>query len=207
MTTAAWIAIGVLWLVVLVLAAAVLALARQIGVLHERLQPVGALSLAKHLKAGEAAPPLDLTTIDGQPLHLGGPQPHGATTLVMFVAPSCPVCKSLLPALRALRQQERPRVDIVLASDGTRSEHLDFVQAESLQQFPYVLSEALGIAYGASRLPHAVLIDGAGIVRATGLVNSREHLDSLLEARDLGVGTVQDYLQQREAPAPAWRTE
>jgi methylamine dehydrogenase accessory protein MauD len=58
-----------------------------------------------------------------------------------------------------------------------------------------VLSEALGIAYGAGRLPHAVLIDGAGIVRASGLVNSREHLDSLFEARERGVASLQEWMQ------------
>jgi methylamine dehydrogenase accessory protein MauD len=202
MTTAGWIAISVLWLVVLALAATVLALARQIGVLHERLQPVGALALPKNLKAGEPAPSMDVVTIAGDPLHLGGAHPRGADTLVMFVSPSCPVCKSLLPSLRAVTRAEKKPIDLILASDGARLEHLDFIAAESLQQFPYVLSEALGIAYGAGRLPHAVLIDAQGIVRAHGLVNSREHLDSLFEARELGVATVQEYLQNR-APRSA----
>jgi hypothetical protein len=40
-----------------------------------------------------------------------------------------------------------------------------------------------------------VLLDGAGVVRASGLVNSREHLDSLFEARARGVGSLQEYLQ------------
>lgn len=79
MTTAGWIALTVLWLVVMALAAAVLALARQIGVLHERLQPVGALALPKNLKVGDAAPALDLTTINGDPLHIGGAHARGST--------------------------------------------------------------------------------------------------------------------------------
>lgn len=203
MTTAGWIAISVLWLVVLALAAAVLALARQIGVLHERLQPMGALALPKNLKVGDPAPALDVVTITGEALHVGGAHSQGADTLVVFVSPSCPVCKSLLPSLRAIQRREKKPIDLILASDGAQLEHLDFIAAESLQQFPYVLSEPLGIAYGAGRLPHAVLIDGAGIVRANGLVNSREHLDSLFEARDLGVATVQEYLQKREPRSAA----
>lgn len=203
MTITGWIAIGALWVVVLVLAAALLALARQIGVLHERLQPVGALTLPKNLKIGDAAPSLDLTTIDGSPLRIGGEHPKGADTLLVFVSPSCPVCKSLLPSLRSIRSREQRPIDLILASDGSRLEHLDFIAAQSLQPFPYVLSEALGIAYGAGRLPHAVLIDSAGVVRANGLVNSREHLDSLFEARDLGVATLQEYLQKREPRSAA----
>lgn len=196
MSAAGWIAITALWAVVIGLALVVLALARQVGVLHERLQPVGALSLAKGLKVGDPAPRLDVTTVAGSTLPIGAPNPQGVDTLVMFVSPSCPVCKSLLPALRAIRRREKPRVEVILASDGPSAEHASFVAAESLQEFPYVLSERLGLAFGAGRLPHAVLLDGSGIVRASGLVNSREHLDSLFEARERGVASLQEYLER-----------
>lgn len=196
MSVAGWLAIGALWVLVILLGLTVLALARQIGVLHERLQPVGALALPKGLAAGEPAPEIAVETLTGQPLRIGGTHPRGAETLVMFVAPTCPICKSLLPALRAIRRRERPPVEVVLASDGPKAEHLAFVAAESLEEFPYVLSERLGLGYGAGRLPHAVLLDPAGTVRATGLVNSREHLDSLFEARDRGVGSLQEYLER-----------
>jgi methylamine dehydrogenase accessory protein MauD len=192
MTTAAWLAIAVLWLVVAALAIAVLALARQIGVLHERLQPVGALQISRGLKTGDAAPDLSVVDLQGREIRFGRPHPAGLDTLVVFVSPSCPVCKSLLPALRSIRRREKS-VEVVLASDGTRLEHTDFVAAESLEEFPYVLSEPLGIAFGAGRLPHAVLVDASGVVRASGLVNSREHLDSLFEARERGVASLQEW--------------
>ena len=48
----------VLWILVSALALVVLALTRQIGVLHERISPVGALMLAKGLKVGEPLAPL-----------------------------------------------------------------------------------------------------------------------------------------------------
>ena len=44
------------------------------------------------------------------------------------------------------------------------------------------------------RLPHAVLIGDSGTVLSKGLVNSREHLESLVTAHELGVVSVQDYL-------------
>jgi methylamine dehydrogenase accessory protein MauD len=193
MTPAAWVAIAVLWVVVTVLVVAVLALARQIGVLHERLQPVGALKLSHGLKVGEPAPELTVMDLKGRDIRFGQANPGGVDTLVVFVSPTCPVCKSLLPALRSIRRREK-RVEVVLASDGTRLEHTDFVASESLEEFRYVLSEPLGVAFGAGRLPHAVLIDGGGIVRASGLVNSREHLDSLFEARDRGVASLQEWV-------------
>ena len=194
MTVAGWIAIAALWAVVVCLALVVLALARQIGVLHERVQPVGALKLAQALNAGQPAPAVDVTDMSGTPRRIGGAHPQGHDLLVVFVSPTCPVCKSILPSLRAIRRRERPPVEVVLASDGSRLEHADFIAAESLGEFVYVLSEPLGLAYGAGRLPYAVLLDGGGIVRASGLVNSREHLDSLFEARERGVGSLQELL-------------
>jgi methylamine dehydrogenase accessory protein MauD len=200
MSVAGWIAIAVLWLVVIALALAVLALARQVGLLHERLQPVGALKLARGLAAGEPAPVIEAADLQGNVRRIGAPHPHGSDTLIVFVSPTCPVCKSLLPALRAIRRREQPPVEVVLASDGARLEHQEFVAAESLEELVYVLSEPLGLAFGAGRLPHAVLLDAQGIVRASGLVNSREQLDSLFEAKERGVGTLQELLgaQRRE---------
>ena len=43
-------------MLVLVLAAVVLALTRQVGVLHERIAPAGALMLNRGLTVGEPAP-------------------------------------------------------------------------------------------------------------------------------------------------------
>jgi methylamine dehydrogenase accessory protein MauD len=197
-SVAGWVAIAMLWVVVAALSVAVLALARQIGILHQRLQPVGALKLGSSLTVGQPAPVVEASDFRGDRLTVGAPDAASADTLLVFVSPSCPVCKSLLPVLRAIRRREKPPVKVILASDGPRLEHADFIAAESLSEFTYVLSEALGIAYGAGRLPHAVLIDGAGIVRASGLVNSREHLDSLFEARERGVASLQDWMAGQE---------
>src|ERR1700687_3843703 len=50
----------VLWLVVIGLSVALLAVVRQLGVLHERIAPVGALMLSKGLKVGESATKLSV---------------------------------------------------------------------------------------------------------------------------------------------------
>jgi methylamine dehydrogenase accessory protein MauD len=68
------------------------------------------------------------------------------------------------------------------------------VREAALDAERYVLSRELGLDYQVPRLPYAVLIDGAGTVRARGLVNTREHLESLFEARHQGVASVQEYL-------------
>lgn len=183
-----------LWLAVLALLVVVIALSRQIGILYERVAPMGALTIDSGPKVGELAPVFELTPLGGGRLELGA---AGArSTLVFFLSPTCPVCKKLLPILKSIQAAESRWLDIVLASDGEAPAHEGFRQRAQLSQFPYVLSAALGMQYRVSKLPHAVLVDEAGRVRAKGLVNSREQLDSLFAARDLGVGSVQEYLDQ-----------
>ena len=61
----------VLWIVVLALLAVVLALTRQLGVLHERIAPVGALMLNRGLAVGEKAPAVDVDDLNGGRLQVG----------------------------------------------------------------------------------------------------------------------------------------
>jgi len=182
-----------LWVLVLVLAAVVLALTRQLGVLHERIAPAGALMLNRGLTVGEPAPVLEVTDLDGRVHKLGTARGDGRSTLLLFVSPSCPVCKTLLPAVLSSRRDERGWLDVVLASDGNADEQREFVRRQGLLGVPYVVSAPLGLAYQVSRLPFGALLDENGILRARGLVNSREHLESLFEAQRLGVASLQEY--------------
>ena len=183
-----------LWIAVIALAGLVFALARQIGVLHERIAPTGALLLGGGPKVGDPAPVWSGGDLFGQPLQLGGGDGDGRGTLLLFVAPGCPVCESLLPVVQRLAVEEAERLRVVFASDGEPEAQRRFAEQKRLDAFPYVVSTELGLAHGVGRLPHAVLIDAAGIVRAKGLVNSREHLESLLEARERGVASIQEFV-------------
>lgn len=187
----------VLWVIVLALLVVVLALTRQVGVLHERISPVGALMLNRGLAVGEPAPPVDVVDLDGHGLRIGAPRDDGLSTLLLFVSPTCPVCESLLPVLKSSRRDEQSWLQIVLASDGEPRAHREFVRSHGLSGFPYIVSAPLGIAYQVNRLPYAALLDASGILRARGLVNSREHLESLFEAKRLGVASLQDYFASR----------
>jgi methylamine dehydrogenase accessory protein MauD len=180
-----------LWITNIALVLTVLALARQIGVLNERVSPVGALTMDHGPKVGEAAPSFKLSTLGGGEIVVGAAT--GRTQLLFFLSPTCPVCKKLLPVLRSLSQHERATVDVVLASDGGFDEHSRFFQREKLAPFPYVLSTELGMAFRISKLPYAVVIGPAGLISAKGLVNNREQIESLLIAQEMGVASLQDY--------------
>jgi methylamine dehydrogenase accessory protein MauD len=192
-----------LWTVVVALSLVCLALTRQLGVLHERIAPMGALALNRRLAGGSLAPPLSLQTLTGVTITVGAPIEGIQVTrcqLIFFLSPNCPICKKLLPVLKSIKQTERSWLSVVLASDGEGIvAHRQFVQEQGLEGFHYVVSQSLGVTYGVARLPYAVLIDEQGIVSAFGLVNSREQLESLFEARKLRTPTIQDFLQAAEA--------
>ena len=193
--TALAVSNGALWLVVIALSIALLAVIRQLGVLHERIAPVGALMLAKGLKVGESTPQIAAQDLDGRSMTLGAVRSDERATLIVFVSPTCPVCKTLLPALKSSLASERDWLDIVLASDGEMTAQREFVLTQRLGGFSYVVSAPLGISYQVSRLPFAVLVDSNGVLRARGIVNSREHLESLFEAKRLGFASIQDYFE------------
>ncbi len=192
MNEAIWASQGVLWLVVATLVLAVLALARQVGVLYERIAPMGALITDSGPKIGEPSPRFSLTDLMNAPLAIGAA--GEVSTLLFFVSPTCPICKKLLPILRHIQSAERSWLRVVLASDGDLPEHMAFYQKARLGDFQYVLSSELGMAYRVSRLPYGVLIDEQGRVRSKGLVNSREQIESLFAAKELGVASIQQYV-------------
>ncbi len=189
----------ILWIVVIALALVVLALARQVGVLHERVAPAGALMPTNGPKVGELTEAISIADINGHTVSVGGPNPGGMTTLVMFISPTCPVCKSLVPTAKSLASTEKNRLKLVFASDGDKIEqHQVYAKDLDLGKYPYVLSEKLGMSFEVSKLPFAALIGADGTLQSKGLVNTREHMESLIEAMDTGIATLQEYVGQAQ---------
>lgn len=186
-----------LWIAVVALMLVILALARQVGILYERIAPMGALAVASGPVVGDSAPRFELDDIRGRPQRIGYGGAH--SQLLFFLSPQCPVCKKLLPILKSVARTERAWLDIVFASDGEMPEHLAFYKKAQLDDFPYVLSTKIGMTFQVSKLPYAVLVDEHGVVRAKGLVNSREQVESLFTAKELNVGSAQEWLEQQDA--------
>ena len=181
-----------LWLLVILLLVIVFALARQIGVLHERVAPVGALMPMNGPKIGERVEPISVHSLAGTSIAIG--QGMKKRTLIYFLSPGCPVCKSLLPVVQEIEKQESG-ITVRYASDGeTRASHERYAKEHGIPTDNYVLSRELGISLGVNKLPFAALINTDGVLRARGLVNNREHLESLLAADEMDVSSLQEYL-------------
>ena len=88
-----------LWIAVVSLGIVVIALARQIGVLHERIAPVGALKIDSGPAVGDKAPALALATLGGGFVQIGQALAKGRR--------SC--CCSCRPIARSAKSSFRSR--------------------------------------------------------------------------------------------------
>jgi len=185
-----------LWICVIALVFVVLMLLRQVGVLYERVAPAGALMMNRQLKAGETAPEMSLSNLSGEKqIQVGGRRQDQRGQLLFFLDANCPVCKTLLPALKSAAKAERSWLDVVLAGDSEAAKQQALVEDYALHEFDFVNSELLGKNYGVSKLPYAVLINGEGVIQSMGIINSREHIESLFVAREQGVASIQEYMR------------
>lgn len=180
------------WIVILALGVALLALARQVGVLHMRVAPAGALTTAGGPAVGNAAPAVPAFTLDGAKQTVGGAAPGVKLRLLMFVSATCPLCKALIPMAKSFARDERTRL-IFVGDDDVQAQR-DMIARHGLEDYMFINGPDVGQAFGVGKLPYAVLLDSDGVILSKGLVNSREHLESLVIAHEMGVRSVQDYI-------------
>ncbi|HEX5948703.1 MAG TPA: hypothetical protein VFZ45_03975, partial [Actinomycetota bacterium] len=164
----------VLWVLVVALALLTLALARQIGTLHLRLGPRGALELdAEGPPLDEAPEPVDTRDLDGRPLAIGGP---GHPQLILFVSPGCPICREVLPSLPVAARVGGMRPVVVSDSEDPRE-----AVPDGDTNAPVILGPGVARAYAVPGTPYAVALDRQGVVRAKGTINNLEQLEGLVD--------------------------
>ncbi|MES2172480.1 MAG: methylamine utilization protein MauD [Pseudomonadota bacterium] len=187
------------WIVIIGLVVALLALARQVGVLHIRVAPAGALATSGGPAVGGAIGAIPATTLDGQPVSVGG-HAHGVKLrLLLFVSAQCPLCKAVIPMATSFARAER--VALTFVGDDDVGAQRAMIAQHGLEGHPFLNGPEVGQAYQVAKLPFAVLLDEEGTILSKGLVNSREHLESLVVAHEMGIATVQDYIGGLKAQA------
>ena len=133
-----------LWVLVCVLGLIVVALTRQIGLLHERIAPVGALAVERGPAVGELATEMVVAPLDGRPVQIGGVSKDGKKTMLFFLSPTCPVCATLLPTLQRMVRAQSEETRLIYASDGPQAQHQAFAKEKGLAASEYILSRELG---------------------------------------------------------------
>jgi methylamine dehydrogenase accessory protein MauD len=185
----------VIWLLLVGIIVALLAVARQVGVLHERIAPAGALTPRHGPAIGGKAPRTLSRSLDGRDIEIGGPLSAGSRRLIFFVSAQCPICNKLMPFVTSFARAEQ--VELVFAGDDRDDVQIRLVADAGLQDFAFLNDPALGRAFGVDKLPHAVLLGDDGTILSRGLVNSREHFESLIISAESGMQSVQQYIETR----------
>lgn len=183
-----------LWLTVIASAVVLLGITRQVGILHERSAPLGAMITDHGPDIGDSSPTFEVVDYFGKALRIGGPEARGRETLMMFTSPTCPICDKLLPIIKSVARDEN--VSVLLISDGQPEDHARFLKNHDLGGIPYIVSPEVGMRFQVGKIPYGVVLDGRGKIRAKGLTNTREHLESLLEGARTGHHSLQDYMKK-----------
>ena len=167
----------VLWLLVATLTVVVVALARQIGTLHLRLGPRGALEIDDEGPAlGDVPESFELATIDGRTVRVGGP---GEAQLLMFVSPGCMVCEQVLPSIPVIARSGSMKPYVLTDVDGFETER---AFANKQLSAPVASAPAVASSYGVPGTPYVVILDNGGIVLAKGTVNNLEQMEGLVDS-------------------------
>jgi Thioredoxin len=114
----------VLWVAVVALGITVLALLRQIGVLHTRIAPMGTHFAGEGPEVGSTAPAIGVD-FTRSPL-----------TMIVFTSATCTICRELKPSIDALRRQE---VGLEVVTVGLEEQRSVF-DAFSVRSTPYVVT-------------------------------------------------------------------
>ena len=177
---------AVLTLAGLGLAVTLLALARQIGVLHERVAPAGEQTARAGLEVGQGVPRLVMHTLEDKAFVVGERLPGGANLLLLFVAPECPVCKRVIPVVRALAAERG--YGLVFVGDGPVPELKAMVAGRpEMQGVPLLTGVELGLVLQINRLPALVLLDDHAVIRVKDIVNTRQQIEALLDSAQKSV--------------------
>ena len=181
MSTLFYVSYAALWLLLLTIGVLVLLLYRHFG-----LMSLGTLEGVQRdgLPIGAVAPPISGVTAAGQET-AWRPQ-RGQPQLLLFAAPDCEPCATVLPHVERLARAVNGDLGIAAVVPGPRDEVTRFAERYR-PTFPCLAEDGSGAftRYKVRVTPFAFVIGRDGRVLAKGLCGDQIRLRGLLEAADL----------------------
>jgi len=202
MTTIWLISHITLWVVVALLSVLVILLTRQMGLIYRRLGPAPARMENDGPAIGDSLPEIIVQTLDGETKIIGGD--NLIARLLVFVSVGCPACNLLAPAIRTVAKKERSALETLMISLSTDERAVrDFVKRNKLLEVPCIISSEIALQYKVHGPPYGVLLDRHGVVKAKGLINNLDHVESLINAAEMGYATSTAYISAINSSDPA----
>ncbi len=165
----------VLWALEIATIVVVVGLARQVGVLHLRVRPIGPGQTGDGPLVGSRVDPPAVTSLRGDQVQV---IVQGQLSLVAFANPTCTACGPTMQAVKRLKAVE-PSLRFLVAVDGEPKEGLIYAESYGL---PQVVGADHLKALDSNLRPFVTVLSDQGIVLATGVPNNLEQLESLLAA-------------------------
>ena len=140
-----------------------------------------------------------LVTDDGPDLHTEMPRISGRDLngreignadyedrdwVLLLASRGCLSCQSLLRSIRATRRGLRHPVEIVLVLEASKKD-AEALADQHRFNVPVIVDDEDRIrqGLGVTRSPYGFLVDGQGIVRMKGVVNTQDQLEGLIHRR------------------------
>jgi methylamine dehydrogenase accessory protein MauD len=169
---------------------ALLAFARELGTVLVRLGPAVPRVLNEGPSTGTRVQELEVRGIRGDVHTIGATE--GKWKVLMFVAPACPSCVEVAPALKTFASQYRDRARVYAISSG----------APSPSDFDYASALGPGVVFARDArvaadlhipgTPYALLLDENNVVVSLGVTNNLEQLEALFAVQLRQVGFQSD---------------
>jgi hypothetical protein len=188
MTEAWYAAFGLLALLTVANSVVLIAMVRQVGVLHQRMPPTGPGSVGPD--SGTTFKRLELSPVPGGTMDGWATT---AVTILAYITPDCGLCERIPGFLEAYTKAaspvERGLVSFVLATDAPEQEAQRFLEQQDIR-VPFVRHPRLKDHYDLTGVGAPYLLalvdgrDGQGdeqLLLAGGIVNSLEQLEDLVE--------------------------
>jgi methylamine dehydrogenase accessory protein MauD len=160
------ILVGVLVVVAVIQATALIAVMRQVGGLLVRLNPTGVGDI-------DSGPELD-TSVEIPAM------PPGRPALVVFASPSCNLCRYLEAAIPAIRANYR-EIDVVAVIMGADSDSERVAYGQRFGPSGRADIPELAKEWNVDGTPFAVGLDAEHRVRVRGVANTLDHLEAVAE--------------------------
>lgn len=152
------VATAIQFVILIGLAIVVLSLARQVGILHERLTPAGMTRARDGIEPGQTLPAVALSSVAGTAVTFAG-----RSTALLFVSADCPICKSVLPAFEdALADSGFDGywvADGLPGTDGQMPDYSAYALDHRLDEDHLLVTQELGLTLGVRQIPALVLLD------------------------------------------------
>jgi hypothetical protein len=150
---------------------AVVALIRQVGVLHLRIQPIAGLTGAGGPGYGDE---LKLPSVLSELARR-----DAARFLVAFVSPTCGICGPLTSSFGRIAKSAGPDTAVLLVIDASEQDASEYVRARGVSFLPYIADRA-SFNDNVPGAPWAVVTDGSGKVIISGGVNTLDNIEEML---------------------------